>query len=188
MTRPRLEVIAGDTQRPFRFGAVTLVASPRHEPPFEPEVRVLEEDTWRLLSAPAVVSPGREHPIRLMTALIDDRPSSPGSLLISQRGWLAIVYDLDQEPICREEWIISAMSKLLERARRRRCRTLSLPLLGHAHGGLPWRRSLNLLIRALQEPGADTPAPLKIWLVIPAKLRGRTADALHALTANSASE
>jgi hypothetical protein len=167
MERTRMRVISGGRHRAHRFGSVTVVAGTHRDPPFQPEVEVLEEDTWRLLSAPAHASPAAEHPVRLMTALIDDRPARPGSVLASGRRWLAVVYDLDQDPVCREEWVSQALDELLRTAARRRCRSLSLPLLGHTHGGLHWKRSLALLDGALRQAATAAPSPMRIWLRLP---------------------
>ncbi len=165
-----MRVISGGRHRAHRFGSVTIVAGTHGDPPFQPEVEVLEEDTWRLLSAPADASPAAEHPVRLMTALIDDRPARPGSVLADGRRWLAVVYDLDQDPVCREEWVSQALDELLRTAARRRCRSLALPLLGHAHGGLHWKRSLALLDGALRNPSQLSPSSLRIWLQLPDEL------------------
>jgi hypothetical protein len=159
----RLRVIPGGPPPGIELGPYALWLAPPERPPFEPRVRVLEEDTWRILSAPAEASLRQEHPIRLMTAVYDDAPAAPGSVLVGRRGWQAVVYDLDAEPICREQWVADALANILEKARRLGYPSLALPLLGTTHGGLPAERVLALLIAALVS--AQQPTTLRrLWL------------------------
>jgi hypothetical protein len=104
------------------------------------------------------------HPIRTSTDLIDQQPAIPGSLLIQGRRWLAVIYDLDRQPICQEAWISQAMDNLLTMAASKGIDALRLPLLGSEHGELPWQRSLALICKALQ---AAECSPKRIWLLVP---------------------
>jgi hypothetical protein len=166
--RGRLRLVRGGSPPSIALGPFALRVAPPEQPPFEPRVRVLEEDTWRILSAPAEASPRQEHPIRLMTAVYDDEPAAPGSVLVGHRGWLAVVYDLDAEPICREQWVADALAKVLEKARRLDCTSLALPLLGTTHGGIARERGLALLVDALRHADGQPSALRRLWLQAPA--------------------
>ncbi|RME35185.1 MAG: hypothetical protein D6786_02655 [Gammaproteobacteria bacterium] len=170
MASTTLTLLPGLRGRQWRIGDFSVVVSPRTEPPFPVQAFLLEEDTWRVLSAPVRLPPMEEHPVRVMTDLIGQRPQRPGTLLIRGRRWEAIVVDLEQEPICRQEWVRQASMRALAAAADRRLRTLALPLLGSRHGGLTPARSLQTLLEVLQEtPGNGA---LKVWLQVPASAIG----------------
>jgi len=161
-----LRLLPGGSPR-LRLGSLEVVAAPEGESPFPVEARVCEEDTFLVLSAPAEIREPLEHPVRIFTALWQARPYPPGTVLV-QRGrptrLLAVVYDLEAEPICREEWVAAALAELLTRAREKRLRSLALPLLG-TRGRLPAARFGALLKDALAR---GAPAGLaRLWLVAP---------------------
>ena len=162
-----LTLIPGLRGRPWRIGDFELVVSPPAEPPFPVQATLLEEDTWRVLSAPPRLPPVEEHPVRVMTDLLDQQPERPGTVLVRGRRWEAIVIDLEQEPVCREAWVGQALQQALREAAQRRLRALALPLLGTRHGGMTLSRSLEILLGVLaRHPGGGR--PLKLWLQVPA--------------------
>ena len=168
--KPRLKILPGYKDRPIRLGSILVTPATTHEPPFPVQASVLEEDTWRLLSAPNVAVPQEEHPVRLMTDLVDDRPALPGKVLIQGARWLAIVHDVERTPTCREIWVHSALKRVLELTAQRHYRSLALPLLGSVYGCLDWRRSLTLIIETLNNAVVFEPT-LRIWLLVPAAHR-----------------
>lgn len=166
-----LVVIDGGRPRTYLFGGIRLVVSPFEVPPFIPEARVLEEDTWRLMSAPPELEPTADQSLSLVDEVINDRPARPGSVLVARRGLLAIIYDFDAEPVCREAWVAEALDILLKGADRLGLESLALPLFGSVHGGLAWWRSLELLIAALVRASAGPHSLKRIWLQIPPERR-----------------
>jgi hypothetical protein len=143
--------------------------APREQPPFQIEAMVVEEDTYLVLSTdPRAGEPHPEHPIRVMTSLLEVEPKEPGTLLVRDRVPLelaAIVHDLDEEPSWREEWIVSALDRALAEAERRRLRAIGLEMLGSIHGRLARPRFLQILRQALQR---SNPRQLeRIWLIPP---------------------
>ncbi len=162
-----LRLIPGARGRCRRIGDFGLVASPLAEPPFPVQATLLEEDTWRVLGAPARLPPVEEPMVRVMTGLINQRPLSPGKVLFQGRRWKAIVIDLEQDPVCREAWVRQAFEQALREATRRGLRALALPLLGSRHGGLDHSRSLEILLEALRQTPGDK-GRLGIWLQLPA--------------------
>ncbi|MCP4204644.1 MAG: hypothetical protein GY769_22270 [bacterium] len=128
---------------------------------------VVENDTWRALGADPEFRPTWEHPIRLMNELRAARPLAPGSIFVEEGSPVrvhTVVYDVDQDPICRLEWISSALSELLDLAARRRFREIGVPLLGVRHGRLRPEDSFAALDGALAE--ASTPSLARVWLMI----------------------
>ena len=132
-----------------------------------------EEDTFLVLSADPVVREPVEHPVILMTKLMEARPEPPGSLLVRGANplkLLAVVHDLAQEPSWREEWIKSALEGILREVEVRQLRSIALPLLGTVHGKLETKTFFYLLKGVLKK---WRPSHLKrIWLMIPRE-RGR---------------
>lgn len=117
-----------------------------------PGISVHEEDNYGLLSSPPQVSfPIIVHPVRLYTELYDFSPYKLGSLRILGNKILAIVVDVEQDPPCRSEWVREALEHLFAHAAKLKAPALSLPLLGHVHGGLQWDTSLGLISEALFE-------------------------------------
>ena len=129
------------------------MSAPRHDPPFPVEAVVLEEDTYLVLSARKRLPERSEHPIRVMTALWEAEPESPGTLVVRpglRPELLAVVHDLSQEPSWRDEWIEQALHHALEEAERRRIIALGMEPLGCVHGRLHLERFEELLTATLE--------------------------------------
>ncbi len=143
-----------------------MVVAPPGRPPFPVEARVLEEDTFLVLSArPTVVEP-LEDPLRLMTRLIETRPETPGTVLVRGRGpyrLLAVVHDLNQEPTWRESWAARALEEVFDRAEACGWRALCLEMLGCVHGRLdPGRFAALLRAAVLGRPSCKV---RRVWLL-----------------------
>ena len=162
-SKPDLRVIRGGRDKGVQIGSIRVTPASSSHPPFPIAIQVHADDTWRILSADINLKETSEHPIRVSTDLIEDKPRPPGSILIQGSRWLAIVYVLDQQAICREEWISQALEKLLLMAAEKGILSLGLPLLGTEHGDLPWQRSLELICKALHKAGKG---PERIWLMV----------------------
>ena len=156
--------------QPFRIGRFEVIASTHRKPPFPVVATLFEEDTWRVLSAETEVRPNYEHPVRLMTDLVFDQPAQPGAVLVRGKRWLAIVYDLDCDPPCREIWVRQALMDALERAATHGIHSLAMPLLGSLHGCISWQRSLALILASLRWSKAPVD-PVRVWLQITADQR-----------------
>jgi hypothetical protein len=167
--RPLLRLIQGGRSQRATQGVVHVVMAPREQPPFSVDATVVEEDTYLVLSAdPRAGEPHPEHPIRVMTSLLEVEPREPGTILVRDRFPLeiaAIVHDLDEEPSWREEWVIGALDRALQEAERRQLRSLGLEMLGAIHGRIERPRFLQLLRQALQR--IDSRSLERIWLIPP---------------------
>lgn len=170
---PELRLIYGGLHCETNLGPIRIVASPEYKPPFKVDAVVAEEDTFLVLSADPVVHEVHEHPIRLMTRLIETRPEIPGSVLVKGRKpfkFFAIVHDLNQEPTWKEEWVERALKGILQETETRNLQSIRLPMLGTKHGTLEKERFMVLLKRVLEQ------SPLQylkcIWLIVP---KGRSA-------------
>jgi hypothetical protein len=167
--KPALRLIQGGLSHRVTHGVVHVVMAPREQPPFAVEATVVEEDTYLVLSADAhAAEPHPEHPIRVMTSLLEVEPREPGTILVRDRFPIeiaAIVHDLDEEPSWREEWVIGALDRALHEAERRQLRSVGLEMLGAVHGRLERPRFLQLLRQALQR--LESRSLERIWLIPP---------------------
>ncbi len=140
------------------------------------DAEIIEEDTWQVLAADTTAGDLDEHPIRLMTSLIDQKPLSPGDVVIKGKQWRAIIYNLDEDPPCNDEWTRQAYNQVHNLVEKKDIRSVSVSLPGVRYGCLEWRSSLALVLSELTiNPGKK---PLKIWLQVP---RSRVADVVREL-------
>lgn len=142
------------------------MTAPRHEPPFPVEGVVLEEDTYLVLSAKTRLPERSEHPIRVMTALWEAERKPPGSVVVRpglRTELLAVVHDLNEEPSWREEWIRTALGRVLEETERRTIAALGMEPLGCVHGRLERDRFEELLKECLAADASETLE--RLWIM-----------------------
>ena len=140
----------------------TIVPAQEDDAPFKTEVRLVEEDTWLVLSAKPVLPEEETHPIRIMTDLVEQEALRPGDVIRQGAHWKAVIYDLDQEPICQPEWIERAMQKILNLAAEHDIRTLSLPIFGVQHSRMEIAQSLDAMVQAITDHQHQP--EIMIWL------------------------
>ena len=101
------------------------------------EAFVFEEDTGLVLSADSKLSGYDEHPIRLMTSLLDMQTQAPGSVLVKGENpyrMFAIVHDLDREQSCQESFVLAALKRTLILCDELEISTVGMQMLGSRHG------------------------------------------------------
>ena len=118
--------------------------------PLPVDVRVFEDDTYLVLTVDPVMRYTNEHPIRLMTDILEAKPRRPGAVVTKDSSWYAVVHDLDAEPTCRDEWIVSAYGESLRLAEKKGVNRLAIPLLGTVHGTFQPRESMDLLVEQVR--------------------------------------
>lgn len=140
-----------------------ITVAPRQ--PFPISVFAHEEDTALILSTAARVQRLDDHPIRVMTALIEQPTITPGSVL--PRGGnplrlFAVVHDLEHEPSTCDAWVESALDGVLAFCAEHRVAALGLEALGTVHA----RRCPHTFLRMLSKRlvGAPLPALRRVWL------------------------
>jgi len=95
--------------------------------------RVVEDDTYHVLSAEPGFHPVVDHPMRVLTAAWSAQPTLPGSVIIRHRRspeLLAVVYDLSASPPTCEQWVFRCLAGILEAVEERQSAELELPVLG----------------------------------------------------------
>ena len=180
--RLALRLIPGGLDPELRPGLSWVVAAPRDLPPFAVDAVVEEEDTYLVLSADRQVRPPREPLIRILTEVLEAQPVRPGSVVVRRRqplALLAVVHDLGRDPPWKEAWVAEALDGVFREAKRRRLRSLALPILGTVHGRLPMARSLELIRRAVERSAPECLE--RLWLVVRKGAAGSVATAGRSL-------
>jgi hypothetical protein len=175
----RLRLIRGGLHCELPFGPIRIVAAPEKSQPFEVDAVAFEEDTFLIMSADPRISEPEQHPIRLMTDLIEARPEPAGSVLVkgdNPMRFLAVVHDVTQDPTWKEEWVESALGKIFQEAEKRRLRAVGLPLLGTLHGKLAKQRFAVLLSRVLMQ--TSFVYLKRLWLIAPAGVNSEVIEML----------
>lgn len=124
-----------------------LPGDPRSGPPAR--VRVEEEDTFLVLSAPPEIPEHGPHPIRVMTAVWEAQPRAVPSVEKRGRVWLLVLHDLEREPSLDEGTLRAGLEFLFDEADREGVESLDVPLLGAVHGVVSATRAAELLREAL---------------------------------------
>ena len=166
--RQRFHLIQGGLQCQTVFASLNVIAAPEKYPPFKVDAIAYEEDTWLMMSAEPEIADPPEHPIRLMTDLIEAQPRPAGSVVVRGKNplqFLAIVHDVNQDPTWREQWVEACLEKIFKESEQRLLQAIGLPLLGTKHGRLEMKRFIFLLRRVLKRIAFKH---LKhLWLVAP---------------------
>ena len=109
---------------------------------------VEEQDTCLLLGKkPFIKTPVESFPA-LVKKMEQQKPRAPGEVLVIHSvpiRLIAIIYDLDQKQICRQEWIETAIKNILQQCKAYQIRTLAMPLPGTTHGRIDEDTSRNIL-------------------------------------------
>ena len=142
-----------------------ICCSDEEKSAFIAEAEIVEEDTWQLMAADITARETDEHPIRLMTSLIDQKPLTPGEVIIRRNEWRAVIFDLDAEPPCTPEWIRKALQHISHLLVSNAISSISLSLPGIRYSCLGWQTSINLVLAELVQ--ASNQIPLVICLYIP---------------------
>jgi len=180
--RSRLRLIQGGLRCTISFGSLRIVAAPENSPPFEIDALAVEEDTWLIMSAKPKIVEAEDHPIRLMTDLLEAQPKPVGSVTIRGKNplrFMAIVHDVNRNPTWREDWVENALIEIFRESERRKLGAIGLPLLGTQHGNLANQRFVVLLSRVLLQ------APVRhlkcLWLIAPIPINSEIIEMLKPL-------
>lgn len=167
MSQPDLRVITGGRACSHSYCGVHIMLDDRQPPGFQPDVSVIEEDTFRVLSAPAELRHEViDEPFEVLVERMAEVRTTPVGSVIERPGppleFLAVVYDFDAEPPVDALAIRRSLAGILALAARRRARYLAMPLLGWLHGQFPPEGMVTILAQLLDEGRGGTLRA--IWL------------------------
>jgi hypothetical protein len=166
--RPQLRLIHGGRDLERNVGGVRVWAAPLHQPPFEVDAVVYQEDTYGVLAAPTEVEPDADHPVRVFHGAARLEPSPLGSVCVVEEKPLrlhAVVCDLDADAPCCATWIERAFAEVLRLAAERRLARIGAEILGAAYGHLEVEEAAGLLLRVLA--AREVCHPSQLWLIVP---------------------
>lgn len=161
---PKLSLIQGGRDRSWQFGALNVWIAVAHEAPFFPDYELIEEDTWRVIGAGRKFREVKEHPIRVMTDVVDQPALEAGSCFRRGRRVFLVMHDIEQDPVCRPEWIDTALACAFRCVDRQQGGSLSLPPPGVEHGHFSLRKSLAALTGALRVAKCEHLG--RVWLQV----------------------
>ena len=159
-----MKLLNGGLSQYIVINGIKVAAAPRQLPPFAVEVMVFEEDTNLILTVDPVIEYEEQHPIRIMTALMETKKHTPGSVVINGSSWYAVVLDLDRDPVCKQEWCTMALEQVFDLAEHQKISSLALPLLGTMHGGLQIEQQVEWLLKKIST--IHLTYLKRLWLVV----------------------
>jgi len=135
--------------------------------PRRADIRVEEQDSWLILGEQSRLRED-ERPAWVQANQLESAPLyRPGSVIprAGQPPKLRmIIYDLEQQPICKPQWVKLALSAVLEYAYDHDLSCIQLPLPGYHYGGLTAQAALTLFRTAIREHSHKNPATIMLAL------------------------
>jgi hypothetical protein len=129
---------------------------------------VQEQDTHLILGTePAIRDTHESYPL-LVKKMGRQKPLLPGQVIIKNTTPLritAILYDIEQTPVCTEELIADVLKSLLDKFNEYRLKSVAMPLLGSTHGKVKVSGFIKLLQDTLTI--SNPVYPEKILLIVP---------------------
>lgn len=163
------------------IGAIEIAIAPVEYVPVEIDAIVEEQDTQLLMGIDTEIN----YPDEDFDTLIDQMLSgksvrSPGQIIIKQAQPLklkAIIYDINQKPSWKIEWIAFALKQLVTEIENYNIKTLAMPLLGTVHGKVDENESIELLCANLNTEQACCLE--KLWIIAPDPACSRIKDTIE---------
>ncbi len=165
MKKPKLTLIpGGKAEKSLSINGTMVSIVDQFVSPQPGSVQVFEEDTHLVLTREPELSVSEEqpHPIRVMTAIMDIDPRTPGTIHVEEQNWYAVVLDLDREEPCQERWVREATETVFRLAAQKNLASLFMPLLGSVHGSLSADTSLQIILSALKKSNCSSLQLLQI--------------------------
>jgi hypothetical protein len=119
--------------------------------------------------------------------MLEVKPISPGSVRIRSTDplqLLTVIYDVDAEPICNEQWIRKGLYNAMAKAEARAIQALALPVLGRRYAAMDGPRFAAILHQCLLAHPRHYLR--RIWLIASGPLGRSVIDTLDNLRSNSA--
>ncbi|MGW8161638.1 MAG: hypothetical protein ACWGN1_05270 [Desulfobulbales bacterium] len=149
-SEPKLKLLFGGKAKQVAINGVIVSVAPNSFYPLPVDARVFEEDTHLVLTVDPVMRYTEEHPIRLLNNLAREKSKQPGSIVINENSWYAVVHDLDAEPTSRRSWVKNAYNEIFHLAEERHVHKIGIPLLGSVHGNMKPSESLDLMLEEIR--------------------------------------
>ena len=132
----------------------------------EVDVVVEEQDTNLVLGKSPVIMDTIESFPALVKKMEQQIHEIPGNVIVKQSipiRLVAIVYDVEHTPICKESWIEEALQNILMQCEKYKIKTLAMPLLGTSYGKLKEETTMKLLQDSLFQERKKTLKKILIY-------------------------
>ena len=132
----------------------------------EVDVVVEEQDTNLVLGKSPVIMDTIESFPALVKKMEQQIHEIPGNVIVKQSipiRLVAIVYDVEHTPICKESWIEEALQNILMQCDKYKIKTLAMPLLGTSYGKLREETTMQLLQDSLIQNRKQTLKKILIY-------------------------
>lgn len=129
---------------------------------------VEEQDTHMLLGKSPVISSVETGFPQLVKKMQNQAPEIPGTVIVRKtkpKRFIAIVYDIDNKPICRREWLESAIRNIFIQCWKYKIVTLGMPLLGTSYGRLDGPTMIEILENVLFNNRQEYPRKILIYKI-----------------------
>lgn len=157
-----------DREQPeWQIDGRAIFIRPATHMPRRADVRVVEQDSWLLLGEQSRLRED-ERPAWVQANQLESAPSYRPGTVVARAGQpvqlMMIIYDLEQQPICKPQWVKRALSAVLEYAHDHELSCLQVPLPGYYHGGLTVEAAFALFQAALREHCRKDPVTIMLAL------------------------
>lgn len=177
-----MKLIRGGRSKNISCNGVQMTVIDNESLPYSAEVMVFEEDTHLILTADREIHYQEEHPIRLMTDIMNAGKNSLGSLVVNDRSWYAVVIDVNAETMCHPQSVSQAYKNVFAHLKSKKIVCAGMHLLGLIHGKMVINQAVNLFLGGLHTQNIN--CLRHVWVVVPtADIKAtRSAMARHHLT------
>jgi hypothetical protein len=130
------------------------------------DVVVEEQDTNLILGKSPVIMDTIESFPALVKKMEQQIHEIPGNVIVKESipiRLVAIVYDVEHTPICKESWIEEALQNILMQCDKYKIKTLAMPLLGTSYGKLREETTMQLLQDSLIQNQKQTLKKILIY-------------------------
>ena len=129
---------------------------------------VEEQDTHMLLGKAPVISSVVTGFPQLVKKMQNQAPEIPGTVIVRKtkpKRFIAIVYDIDNKPICRREWLETAIRNILIQCWKYKIVTLGMPMLGTSYGRIDGPAMIKILEKVLLKNRQEYPRKILIYKI-----------------------
>jgi len=127
---------------------------------------VEEQDTCLLLKPTTEFSKIKESYPALIKQMQDQSPYPTGTVMVKgsrPAKLIAVIYDLEKEPICKLDDIKLTLSKLITIINKHRLKRVAMPLLGTSYGAVGVEEFLSQLGEFFS---SSSEYPERLWLAV----------------------
>lgn len=139
---------------------------PADKLPLTVDAIVEEQDTCLLLGKEPLIRESRESYPELVRKMERQKPLQPGQVLVRNTSpvrFVAIIYDIENNPVCCEEWIQASLKNIIMECQNREIVSLLMPLPGIKYGKINRDSAMDILKNTFQTGLSSYPEKIFIF-------------------------